>query len=84
MMLKLRMRMPIMAAPRVWADYLQNATKARRFRTKASQLPLSKKNSSGRMLQWMLRLFPIGLEPQSLIRCSEVEGIDRRWQTTAI
>jgi hypothetical protein len=23
MMLKLRMRMPIMAAPRVWADYLQ-------------------------------------------------------------
>jgi hypothetical protein len=29
----------------------------------------------------LLRLFPIGLEPQSLIRCSEVEGIDRRWQS---
>ena len=41
-------------------------------------------NSSGRMLQWMLRLFPIGLEPKSLIRCSEVEGIDRRSKATAI
>ena len=31
--------------------------------------------------QWIVAIVPDRVEPQSLIRCSEVEGIDRRWQS---
>jgi hypothetical protein len=64
MMLKLRMRMPIMAAPRVWADICK--------RHQGASVP-----NEGFATATFQKV-PDRVEPQSLIRCSEVEGIARR------